>query len=154
MIATPNNRIEPEAVHSHRWAQKTGDEMADVITTVTAAINLTKQLLGLAVVAKDANAKLVIADLQVQLAELKTRLAELIEENNQLKQEIRKVSATETDVVLKKGMYFTQDGDGPFCTACYDSKKQMIRVSEMGAAFHPIARWRCNVCNATYGGTL
>jgi len=128
--------------------------MPDVITTVTAAINLTKQLLGLAVVAKDANAKLVIADLQVQLAELKTRLAELIDENNQLKQEIRRSAATETAVVLKEGLYYTPDGDGPFCTACYDSKKQMIRVSEMGAAFHDIARWRCNVCKATYGGKL
>lgn len=128
--------------------------MADVMTTVTAAINLTKQLLGLAVVAKDANAKLAIADLQVQLAELKTRLAELIDENNQLKQELRKASATETAVVLKEGLYFTPNGDGPYCTACYDSKKQMIRVAEMGSAFHAIARWRCNVCKATYGGTL
>jgi len=54
--------------------------MADIITAVTGAIALTKQLVGLASVAKDAEAKLVVADLQIQLAELKTKLAELIEE--------------------------------------------------------------------------
>lgn len=121
---------------------------------VTTAINLSKQLLGFAVVAKDASAKLVIADLQVQLAELKTRLAELIDENNQLKQEVKKVATNVAEVSLKEGLYFTSNGDGPYCTACYDSKKQLIRVREMGAAFHAIARWRCNVCKAHYGGTI
>lgn len=128
--------------------------MTDVISTVTTAISLTKQLLGLAVVAKDANAKLVIADLQLQLAELKTRLAELIDENNQLKTEIKKSSTSETEVIIKDGVYYKPNGDGPFCTACYDSNRKMIRVTELGEVFHDIGKWQCNVCGATFGGRL
>lgn len=128
--------------------------MADPITAVTAAIGLTKQLLGLAVAAKDADAKLAIAELQVQLAEIKTRLAELIDENNNIKQELKAATSDIAEVVFKDGLYYKPDGDGPFCTACYDSKKALVRVSERGAAFHAIARWKCNVCGGKYGGQL
>ena len=126
--------------------------MVDVIAAVTGAIGLTKQLLELTTVAKDAKAKLVIADLQIQLAELKTKLAELIDENAQLKQEIKKATSIVAEVTLKDGLYYKADGDGPFCTACYDSKKQLIRVTELASVFQQIGRWRCNVCTAKYGG--
>ena len=126
--------------------------MTDPITAVTTALSLSKQLLGFAVAVKDANAKLAIAEIQVQLAEIKTRLAELIDENNQLKQDLKAATSTIPEVVIKEGLYYTPDGDGPFCTACYDTKKQLVRLSELGAAFHVIARWKCNVCNGKYGG--
>lgn len=126
--------------------------MTDAITAVTAAINLSKQLYSLAVVAKDAEAKHMIADLNLQLAELKLKLAELTEENNDLKQQLKRATTTTPEVVCRDGLYFKPDGDGPFCTACYDSKKQLIRVSEYEASFHEIARWHCNVCKGSYGG--
>ncbi len=116
--------------------------MVDVLTTVTGAIGLTKKLLELTVVAKDAKAKMIVADLQIQLAQLKTRLAELIDENTHLKQEIKNATSTVAEVTLKDGLYYKIDGDGPFCTACYDSKRQLIRVSEMAAIFQEIGRWR------------
>lgn len=128
--------------------------MSDALAGVTAALNLTHQLLRLAVVAKDAEAKLVIADLQIQLAELKTRLAELLEENAKLRQDAKTALTAKTEMIMKDGLYFKQDGDGPFCTACHDSKNQVIRVSELPKAFHMIAHWKCNVCGAKYGGNM
>jgi hypothetical protein len=126
--------------------------MTDIPNAIAGAISLTKKLLSLAAVANDATAKLAIADLQVQLAELKTHLAELIDENSQLKQELKAFKSAGVEVVVKDGLYYKPDGDGPFCTACYDSGKTLSRITELGAAFRPIARWRCNVCKATYGG--
>ena len=125
--------------------------MVDVVAAVTGAISLTKQLLELAVASKDAKAKLVIADLQVQLAEIKTRLAELIDDNTRLKGELKNATTTGAEVVLKDELYYAPDGDGPFCTACYDSTKKLIRVTKLGPMFRAHGRWRCNVCSAKYG---
>ena len=125
--------------------------MVDVIATVTGAIGLTKQLFELATVAKDAKAKLVVADLQIQLAELKTKLAELIDENTQLKQEVKKATSNVAEVTLKDGFYFKTDGDGRFCTTCYDSKKQLIRVSALTGPLTALGKWRCGVCKGHFG---
>lgn len=124
--------------------------MIDVIATVTSAIGLTKQLLELRTVAKDAQAKNVVADLQVQLAELKTKLAMLIEENTQLKEEIKKATSSVVEVVIKNNLYYKTDGEGPFCTTCYDSKKRLIRVTKLAGLFADFGKWRCGVCKNHY----
>ena len=125
----------------------------DVIGGITAAIGLAKQLLELKAVAKDAQTKLLVAELQVQLAQLKSQLAELVEENTRLKEALKKAEAVTPEVALKGGLYFKLDGDGPYCTTCYDSEKKLIRVSEMGEVFRSSGRWRCGVCKSHYHDT-
>jgi len=39
------------------------------------------------------------------------------------------------DVVVMSGVYWKQDGDGPFCTACYDTNEKLIRLSEFSDSF-------------------
>jgi hypothetical protein len=124
--------------------------MNEVIVAVSSAIGLTKQLVDLSEIAKSAQAKLIIADLQVQLAEVKMKLAELIEENTTLKKSLNTAISTTKEVIHKNGLYFTPDNDGPFCTACYDSKNKFVRVVELSSAFHVIAKYKCPVCEATY----
>lgn len=124
--------------------------MNEVITTVTAAIGLTKQLVEFSSITKDAHAKLVIADLQIQLAEIKMKLAELIDENTSLRASLKSATSSVKEVEFRDGLYFTPDNDGPFCTACYDSKGKLMRVTKLGEAFHDLAHWSCGVCKATY----
>lgn len=123
----------------------------DILSSVTGAITLTKQLLNFATAAKDAESKLILADLQLKLAELKGQLAELINENIHLKDELKKASSTSVDVVLKDGAYFKNDGDGPFCTICYDKSKQMIRVSAVQGMLRKFGKWRCGSCKNQFG---
>jgi hypothetical protein len=124
--------------------------MTDIIATVTTAIGLTKQLFDIADATKSAEAKLLVADLRVQLAELKDQLAELMEENRQLKEELKKSQSTVAEVVFKSGLYYRPDGDGPFCTTCYDKEHKLIRVTRMARQFWQFGKWSCGVCETHY----
>ncbi len=124
--------------------------MNEIIKTVSSAIVLTKQLVDISDIVKNSEAKLIIADLQIQLAEVKMQLAELINENSELKRALTKAKSAKVEVILKNGLYYTPEGDGPYCTACYDSENKMIRVSDLNPAFHEIAKFRCPVCGAKY----
>jgi hypothetical protein len=126
--------------------------MTDIVTGISTAIGLTKQLLALADATKDAEAKLVIADLQIQLAELKVQLAGLIDENRELKEAVKTKSQGKPKLSLKGDLYFTEDGDGPYCTACADTTDKLVRVSPMSETFHDICKFKCNVCQGHYQG--
>lgn len=125
----------------------------DILTGVTTAIALAKQLLEFGSVAKDAQAKMVLADLQIQLAEVKVKLADLMNENTELKDKLKKALDTVPEVEIRDGLYYKKDGgDGPFCTSCYDSGKKLIRVIEADRNIQRLMgnRWRCNVCKAHF----
>ena len=124
--------------------------MNEIISTVSSAIGLTKQLINISDIVKNSEAKLIIADLQIQLAEVKMKLAELIEENTNLKNSLSEAITTKKDVILKKNLYYTKDDDGPFCTACYDSQNKLVRVTPLSKEFHVIAKLKCPVCKAHF----
>ena len=62
--------------------------MVEVLSSVTAAINIAKKLLEVSERTRDADSKLLVADLTINLAEIKVQLAEVMEENTQLKAKI------------------------------------------------------------------
>lgn len=123
----------------------------DILGTVTGTIELTRKLLALQSLERDTDARLLIAELKGRLAELKFQVAGLLEENHGLK-EAAKSAADMPQLVLKEGVYYTKDDDGPFCTACVDSHKKLIHVTHMPASMHVAAKWACPVCEAKYGG--
>lgn len=124
--------------------------MADVFSTVSGAIELVKKLHAASTASKDATSKLIIADLTVKLAELKMELAELMNENTDLKAKVAK-AASPVEMVHKDDAYFKPDGDGPFCTACFDSAGKVIRLS--AAPGYADFKLRCNVCKGHFGRT-
>ena len=123
----------------------------DITAGVAGAVVVVKKLLELKTIAKDAEAKLLIADLQLQLADVKTTAADLMNEKLQLAERLRR--ATEPPpVMIKEGLYFKEDEDGPFCTTCYDRDGKMIRLiranlKEMHAMGHT---HHCGVCKMRY----
>ncbi|QLE42207.1 hypothetical protein FD723_18480 [Nostoc sp. C052] len=79
----------------------------------------------------------IIGQLSIELAETQMKLAGQIQENieNQqkiklLEEEIKKLKDPASKVIFKDGFYYKEDGDGEFCTACYDSDKKLIRVKK------------------------
>ncbi|MBE9224005.1 hypothetical protein IQ264_00750 [Phormidium sp. LEGE 05292] len=95
-------------------------------------LSLREQLLE----AKDAllDAKEQVSNYKEENATLKTRITELEQRLANGKEEIK--------LTVKKGGYYKEDGDGPYCTGCYDNDKKLIRVTDVG----PI--WRCPVCRS------
>lgn len=126
--------------------------MPDVVTAIGAAITLTRQLLDLADATKDAKSKLLIADLTFQLAEVKRRLAELIDENTHFKTELETAKKSHADVDFKDGLYFLRSGDGPFCTACFDRDKKLIRPTALPETLHSQGKFKCPECQTLFGG--
>ena len=126
--------------------------MADPVLMMTGAISLTKQLLDLASLSKDATAKGIIADLQIQLADLKIRFADLMNENQLLKVSLKAAESGGQDLIFKDDLYFKPNDDGPFCTACFDTDKKLVRVTEQKGPQSLFFKYQCNVCGGHYGG--
>lgn len=135
--------------------------MGDIVTAVSGAIGLTKQLLELASVAKDAKAKGVLADLQLQLAEIKSKLADVTGENAELKRanaelrsELGKIKADVPPVELRDGLYYKSGIDQPYCTTCYDRDRKLILLAKNPPPFDDLGNWKCNACRSFYHGKL
>lgn len=122
----------------------------DIIAGVSGAIGLARQLLELKGVAKDAQARLLIADLQVQLAGLKGDLAALLLDNQRLAADLAKATAAAPEVVFKGGVYYRPTGDGPFCTTCFDRDGRLVRLTELPRMFHGEGRYTCNACRGRF----
>ena len=91
-----------------------------------------------------------ISNLQIELANVKSSYADLTNENRELKQKIQELEKShEEPPVYRNGAYYTQNGDGPFCSSCYDKDKKLIRLSKLGVQMR-LASHICNVCKGTY----
>ena len=122
----------------------------DIIGNITGVINLAVKAKALADKTRNLDLKEAIIDLQSQLIDLKSQIVELREENQLLKEEVKKAKAP-AEVIVRDGVYYKADGDGPFCTGCYDSKGKFSRITELNSLYRSIGKWRCPVCQAHYG---
>lgn len=138
-------------------------EVYQALTAGRSAIDSLKMLSQYANEVKDVQKRgefmRIIGESSVELAETQIRLAEQMRVNDELKEEIKalkneleNIQNPEMQFVWKGGLYYREDGDGPFCTACYDSDRKSIRVSEAPSMVRSIGshRYRCNVCKAVY----
>lgn len=58
-----------------------------------------------------------------------------------------------SDITVKDGVYWQQSDDGPFCTACYDNNKKLIRLSKLNGHFAVFGKWECPVCKSHFSGS-
>ncbi|MBE9160082.1 hypothetical protein IQ265_25130 [Nodosilinea sp. LEGE 06152] len=138
-------------------------EVYQALTAGRAAIDSLKMLNQYADEVKDSQKRgefmRLIGELSVELAETQIRLAERMRENHELKdvitdlqKEIESLKSPPSKPLLKKGLYYSEDEDGPFCTSCYDDQSKLIRVVEMPQVMRTLGRYKCPKCNAVYGG--
>ncbi|WP_445634502.1 hypothetical protein NSTC745_06326 [Nostoc sp. DSM 114161] len=96
----------------------------------------------------------IIGQLSIELAETQMKLAEQIQENidnkqkiKLLEEEIEKLKDPANKVILKAGLYYKENGDGGYCTGCYDNNKKLIRVAETPGG---LKMYQCPVCKCIY----
>jgi septal ring factor EnvC (AmiA/AmiB activator) len=133
-------------------------ETALALRSISSAIDLAKRLIDIGEKSKNSELILAIANLNLELSNAKLALAnsigemaELKAENADLKQRIKDLEKqSEEKLVLKGELYYTAEGDGPFCTACQDSKHQKIRVRELPSAASMLGKYQCPICKTPY----
>ena len=127
---------------------------ATVLTAIATSMQLVSRLREINKNIENAEFSNALADLGLELAKLKSELAAVVDENTDLKAQLASTQqkASAPALEFKNGAYFKQDGDGPFCSGCYDGSGKTIRLSPLPATFKDLASHTCPVCKATYGG--
>lgn len=131
--------------------------MGDIITSVSTAITLAKRLNEIGKNIQDAEFKNLLADLSLELADVKLRLADVMGENADLKTEILSLKAqnnTEKNLIAKGNMYYDEDGDGPFCTGCFDIKQKLVRLAKQSEPFSELGEYKCPGCNEFFNSKI
>ncbi len=96
----------------------------------------------------------IIGQLSIELAETQMKLAEQIQndlDNKQkikaLEEQIKELNNSENKVILKDEFYYKENGDGPYCTNCYDNNKKLIRVKKIVGG---IKMQQCPTCKTVH----
>ena len=131
--------------------------MLEAVQALQSSIEIVGRLRSLSKKIEDAEFKMLLADLssglgdaKLEVANLKVELASLREENERLREAASTRSAGKPAVV--EDAYSFPDQEGLFCTACYDVKRQQVRVKALTGAFTVFGKWECPSCKAAYGG--
>jgi regulator of replication initiation timing len=129
--------------------------MHTVITSINNAITLAQRLREISQNIEDAEFKNVLADLSLEMADTKLALAQVTEENAELKSELIKLKHSRgespSDLTFKKFAYYSESDDGPFCSGCYDTKKQKIRLTPVTGHFASFGKFKCPSCDKRCG---
>lgn len=118
------------------------------------AIELFQRVSALASKVKSIELQEALVKLREELVTVKNEALDLLEENERLKRESTEAAVGTAAAIRPKvgmyGMYYLPDGDGPFCTTCFDTKGLLVRTVEAPAAAQIICKYRCNACKAHF----
>jgi len=127
--------------------------MDDVIDIIISAIKNARKLEKVKVVRDDFDAHEVASVLAVELDEIQKKVSMIIKENLEQKSEIlhlKTLVGEEQGFSVKYNVYFTPDGDGPFCPCCYDNRGKTIRVRRETMDNDSVIRHACRVCGSSF----
>lgn len=124
----------------------------EAIAAVSSAIGIAKRLKEISKNIENAEFKNLLADLSLELADVKLKLADFMEENVQLRTELAELKNQEAEgpPEMKNGVYYKHNGDGPFCTACYDKDGKFMRLKRESDDFPEMGTHSCPVCDQWY----
>ncbi len=127
--------------------------VTDVLKIVQGAIDLVRKIKEISEKTKDAELKNAVADLSLQLADAKMRLVDVLDENSRLKTRLQLIeshAARAEGLLVKGGLYFDASGDGPFCPHCYDSKRQVSRLTKQKDCWVVYGDYECPACRQCF----
>jgi len=125
--------------------------MQDIIIGINSLMEMVKNIKDLLEMNKYVEVKKCLANLELDLAEIKSRLAKQINENTKLKNKIHKLQAVKDEkTVTKNNSSYDEDGNGPYCIACYDSKGKKIRLVDNPVDPEFWGDKMCPVCQEIY----
>ncbi|MFT6636590.1 hypothetical protein [Alcanivorax sp.] len=133
--------------------------MDDVIGSIGHAITLAKRLREISKNIEDAEFKNLLADLNLELADTKLALADVMEKNAQLRTELATIKHSQGGISIepltfREFAYFTEGNDGPFCSKCYETANQRIRLKKVTGAFSTFGHTQCPSCEQFYDGKI
>jgi hypothetical protein len=140
----------------------TAQDIQAGILLVTKASDLLKKAKELSDKTQNLEIKEIIVELRSTLVDTKNLLVEtksevvnLKEENDALKARIKVLEQSAINLdkpIFRDGLYYSQDGDGPFCTVCYDKNKEFIRVISLPSIVvsSGMGKYQCQNCRAIY----
>jgi hypothetical protein len=124
--------------------------MADLISSIQFALDITKKLRTLNEKINDADIKILLADLQGELADaklevvnLKEQLAALSTKNAELVAQLEARSSEKPQ--LMPGGYKFGD-DGPYCATCFEKNGKKVPLAQATGVHAHFGNWRCPVC--------
>lgn len=130
------------------------------MTILATVIDIAAKLDELLGTAAAAEAKTVVAQLQLHLASLRVELANQKEEmaslkndNIQLARQLRAKNDATGNMVLRDGAYYfatAPEGrpDGPYCTRCRDIDNRLVLLSDISVL--AFGKWRCPQCRNNF----
>jgi hypothetical protein len=139
----------------HLYVKAHGDTV-DALSSLQHAIEIAGKLRALSKKVEDADFKMLLADLSSELADakleaanLKGEIARLADENRELAAKLkhRELSKPEMD----QGAYTFAGEKGHFCTACFDVRRERVRLTRLSPPFDTFGRWECPSCHAILG---
>jgi hypothetical protein len=110
--------------------------MADILSTISTAITLASKLKTLGDRVREAEFQILLADLQIELAEVKAQVAGLLNENTDLKQQVRALQAS----------------DGEPCPRCHKRTWQLSATKphvHFGHSGVSVRTYTCSECGFT-----
>jgi len=99
--------------------------MTDLVGHISSAITIAKAMSELSDKFDKAIFKNHIADLYLELAEVKTGAAQLMDELRELKAEVEE---HKNNPLRWMGAVYRDNGNHPFCPACYDDRSKRIHL--------------------------
>jgi len=132
--------------------------LGEMTRTVSTGIDAIKKLTDLAIQSKNIELQEGLIGLREQLITIKESLLEareenlsLKEENSLLKKKLESLENPKAKLIVRDGVYYGSNDDGPFCTGCYDNNNKLIRVTELTNAFMQMGKYKCPICNSYSG---
>lgn len=127
--------------------------MTDVVSVIQSAIEIVGRLRALSKKIEDAEFKMLLADLSGELADAKLEVANLKIELAKLKEQHQEQASAlarrdNEKPILCEGAYQFEGDTGFFCTACYDTRQQKVRVTALPRSFKRLGKWQCPSCQA------
>jgi hypothetical protein len=77
-------------------------------------------------------------ELMKGMLEVQSQAFALLEENHQLKAQNRTLSeqlSTQQSLLFNDGVYWGDNGDGPFCSPCWDARRVLVRVHQRDSGY-------------------
>lgn len=128
--------------------------MNNVIEQINSALMNIKMLRDHDVISRNSDTRDISIKLNAELKEIQDIIFQLIHENTGLKKEIRELKirlGDEKEFEVKNSVYYSPDGDGPFCPFCLDKRGRKNRLRSDVSEKCGTVIYACRVCGGSFG---
>jgi hypothetical protein len=127
--------------------------MMDAEEMMSSVVEHSRKLRKLIDDSGNSEVKRISSELIVELEKIHENVSLLIRENLDQKNEIKQLKARlagKPDYQIKNNVYYTPDGDGPFCPFCSANRGKRIRLRTEASPDSSSVNHACRVCGGVF----